>query len=129
MLTKELIKKKHPGKKLEKMKYLNIWGEDIENIDIISEMKGLKLISLSANKISSLKPLENLVQLKELYLRQNNISDINEINYLSNCPNLKSLWLVGNPICKNNDEFLKAIIEKLPNLAFLDNRPIAEIKR
>ena len=129
MLTKELIKKKHPGKKLEKMKYLNIWGEDIENIDIISEMKGLKLISLSANKISSLKPLENLVQLKELYLRQNNISDINEINYLSNCPNLKSLWLVGNPICKNNDEFLKAIIEKLPNLAFLDNRPIAEIKK
>ena len=129
MLTKELIKKKHPGKKLEKMKYLNIWGEDIENIDIISEMKGLKLISLSANKISSLKPLENLIQLKELYLRQNNISDLNEINYLSNCPNLKSLWLVGNPICKNNDEFLKAIIEKLPNLAFLDNKPIAQIKK
>jgi len=129
MLTKELIKKKHPGKKLEKMKYLNIWGEDIENIDIISEMKGLKLISLSANKISSLKPLENLIQLKELYLRQNNISDLNEINYLSNCPNLKSLWLVGNPICKNNDEFLKAVIEKLPNLAFLDNKPIAQIKK
>ena len=129
MLTKELIQKKHPGKKLEKMKYLNIWGEDIENIDIISEMKGLKLISLSANKISSLKPFENLVHLKELYLRQNNISDISEINYLSNCQGLKSLWLIGNPICKNKDEFLKIIIEKLPNLAFLDNKPIAEIKK
>jgi len=129
MLTKELIKKKHPGKKLEKMKYLNLWGEDIENIDIISEMKSLKLINLSANKISSLKPLENLAQLKEVYLRQNNISDLNQINYLSNCPHLKSLWLTGNPICKNNDEFLKAITEKLPNLASLDNKPIAQIKK
>ena len=129
MLTKELIKKKHPGKKLEKMKYLNLWGEDIENIDIISEMKSLKLINLSANKISSLKPLENLAQLKEVYLRQNNISDLNQINYLSNCPHLKSLWLTGNPICKNSDEFLKAITEKLPNLTSLDNKPIAQIKK
>jgi len=129
MLTKELIKKKHPGKKLEKMKYLNLWGEDIENIDIISEMKSLKLINLSANKISSLKPLENLAQLKEVYLRQNNISDLNQINYLSNCPHLKSLWLTGNPICKNSDEFLKAITEKLPNLTSLDNKPIAQLKK
>ena len=129
MLTKELIKKKHPGKKLEKMKYLNLWGEDIENIDIISEMKSLKLINLSANKISSLKPLENLAQLKEVYLRQNNISDLNQINYLSNCHHLKSLWLTGNPICKNSDEFLKAITEKLPNLTSLDNKPIAQLKK
>ena len=60
MLTKELIEKKYPGKKLEKIKYLNLWGEDLENVDLISQMKSLKVISLSANKISSLKPFEKI---------------------------------------------------------------------
>ena len=129
MLTKEIIEKKYPGKKLEKIKYLNLWGEDLENVDIISQMKSLKVISLSANKISSLKPFEKLENLKELYIRNNNISNIDEIDYLKDKANLKSLWMSDNPVSKNEKEFRKAIIEKLPNLATLDNTPIPEIKK
>ena len=129
MLTKEIIEKKYPGKKLEKIKYLNLWGEDLENVDIISQMKSLKVISLSANKISSLKPFEKLENLKELYIRNNNISNIDEIDYLKDKANLKSLWMSDNPVSKNEKEFRKAIIEKLPNLTTLDNTPIPEIKK
>ena len=129
MLTKEIIEKKYPGKKLEKIKYLNLWGEDLENVDIISQMKSLKVISLSANKISSLKPFEKLGNLKELYIRNNNISNIDEIDYLKDNANLKSLWMSENPVSKNEKEFRKAIIEKLPNLTTLDNTPIPEIKK
>ena len=129
MLTKEIIEKKYPGKKLEKIKYLNLWGEDLENVDIIAQMKSLKVISLSANKISSLKPFEKLENLKELYIRNNNISNIDEIDYLKDKANLKSLWMSDNPVSKNEKEFRKAIIEKLPNLATLDNTPIPEIKK
>ena len=129
MLTKEQIEKKYPGKKLEKIKHLNLWGKDLENIDIISKLKSLKIISLSANKISSLKPFQDLGDLKELYLRNNNISNIDEIDYLKKCNNLKSLWLEDNPIYINNiDEYKKKIIEKLPNLENLDNIPINDIK-
>ena len=129
MLTKELIEKKYPGKKLEKIKYLNLWGEDLENVDLISQMKSLKVVSLSANKISSLKPFEKLDNLKELYIRNNNISNIDEIDYLKDKANLKSLWMSENPVSKNEKEFRKAIIEKLPNLTTLDNTPIPEIKK
>ena len=129
MLTKEIIEKKYPGKKLEKIKYLNLWGEDLENVDIISQMKSLKVVSLSANKISSLKPFEKLDNLKELYIRNNNISNIDEIDYLKDKENLKSLWMSDNPVSKNEKEFRKAIIEKLPNLTTLDNTPIPEIKK
>ena len=129
MLTKEIIEKKYPGKKLEKIKYLNLWGEDLENVDIISQMKSLKVVSLSANKISSLKPFEKLDNLKELYIRNNNISNIDEIDYLKDNANLKSLWMSDNPVSKNEKEFKKAIIEKLPNLTTLDNTPIPEIKK
>lgn len=129
MLTKEQIEKKYPGKKIEKLKHLNLWGKDLENIDIISQLKALKIISLSANKISSLKPFQDLEDLKELYLRKNNISNIDEIDYLKKCKNLKSLWLEDNPIYINNiDEYKKKIIEKLPNLENLDNIPINDIK-
>ena len=129
MLTKEIIEKKYPGKKLEKIKYLNLWGEDLENVDIISQMKSLKVVSLSANKISSLKPFEKLDNLKELYIRNNNISNIDEIDYLKDNANLKSLWMSDNPVSKNEKEFKNAIIEKLPNLTTLDNTPIPEIKK
>ena len=128
MLTKEEIEKKYPEKKLEKIKYLDFWGKDLENIDIISELKSLKIISLSGNKISSLKPFQDLENLIELYLRNNNISNIDEIDYLKKCPRLKSLWLQDNPISKNTDEYRKNVIEKLPNLESLDNTPIKEIK-
>jgi len=129
MLTKEIIEKKYPGKKLEKIKYLDLWGKDLENVDILSQMKSLKIINLSANKISSLKPFGKLEHLKELYIRNNNISNIDEINYLKDNTNLKSLWMSENPVSKNEKEFRKAIIEKLPNLTKLDNTPIPEIKK
>lgn len=129
MLTKEIIEKKYPGKKLEKIKYLDLWGKDLENVDIISQMKSLKILNLSANKISSLKPFGKLEHLKELYIRNNSISNIDEINYLKDNANLKSLWMSENPVSKNEKEFRKAIIEKLPNLTKLDNTPIPEIKK
>ena len=36
----------------------------------------------SVNKINTLAPFENCVNLQELYLRKNNINDINELVYL-----------------------------------------------
>ena len=129
MLTKEIIEKKYPGKKLEKIKYLDLWVKDLENVDIISQMKSLKIINFSGNKISSLKPFGKLEHLKELYIRNNNISNIEEINYHKDNENLKSLWMSKNPVSKNEKEFRKAIAEKVPNLSTLDNTPISEIKK
>ena len=127
MLTKEDIEKKYPGKKLENIKILNFYGNDFSNIDIISQMKSLKLVSLSSNKISSLKPFKNLPNLKELILRNNNIENVDEINYLKTCANLKSLWLEENPVSKK-EEYKAHLINVLPNLKKLDNININEIK-
>ena len=87
MLTKEEIEKKYPGKKLEDIKILDFYGNDFSNIDIISQMKSLKIISLSSNKVSSLKPFKDLPNLKELFLRDNIIENVDEIDYLKSCIN------------------------------------------
>ena len=47
-------------------------------------MPNLEVLSLSVNKISTLKDLNNCNKLQELYLRKNNISDIREIKHLVN---------------------------------------------
>ena len=127
MLTKEEIEKKYPGKKLEDIKVLNFYGNDFDNIDIISQMKSLKIISLSSNKISSLKPFMNLQNLKELIIRNNNIENVDEIDYLKNCDKLSSLWLEENPVCKK-EEYKEHLIKTLPNLKNLDNTNMTEIK-
>ena len=84
MLKEEEILAKFKANSLNEIKNLNLWGSDLENIDLISKMKNIEIVSLSLNKISSLKPFENLHNLRELFLRKNNIKDINEIKYLKN---------------------------------------------
>lgn len=128
MLTEELILKKFPQKNLNEIKIFNLWGYDIENINIISKMHNLEILSLSVNKISTLKPLKNCFKLKELYLRKNNISSLKEINYLKNLKCLKILRLEENPICKLKN-YTTYILHVLPNLYKLDSFEIEKSKR
>jgi len=47
-------------------------------------MTNLEVLSLSLNKISSLKPFKNLFKLRELYLRENQINSIADLHNLKN---------------------------------------------
>ena len=67
MLTEEQILSKCQVKSLEEVKNINLWGNEIKNIDIIAKMKNIEVVSMSMNKIESLKPLANCEKLKELY--------------------------------------------------------------
>lgn len=125
MLTKEDILSKYNNQPLSEIKNLNFWGKDLTNIDIIEQMPNLEVVSLSANKISSLKPFASCSHLKELYLRKNNISDFDELNYLTRCKELKILWLDQNPIC-DCENYRKRIIITLPHLIRLDNSPVTQ---
>ena len=54
-LTPELIQSKCKTDKLSSIKNLNLWGNDLEDISIISQMPNIEICSLSLNKINSLK--------------------------------------------------------------------------
>ena len=124
MLTKELILSKYPKySNILDIKKLDIFGEDLENISIISQMTNLEYISLSSNKISSLSALTNCFNLKELFLRNNSICSFKELYHLQNLSHLKELWLDGNPI--SSDVFYrKKVLNILPQIHFLDNKKV-----
>ena len=127
-LSRELIAQKVKSDRIESIRNLNLWGSNIEDVSIIAEMPLLEIVSLSVNKIRTLRPFANLQNLRELYLRQNLISNLNEIKYLTECQNLSVLWLSQNPIC-DNPNYRAVVICVLPQLQKLDDIPITEAER
>ena len=119
-LIKELIMSRLGSDKLDSIKTLNLWGNNIDDISLLSEMPSLEILSLSTNHIQDLRPLKNLKNLKELYLQDNNISDINQIEFLKNCKQLEILNLSENPITKFQN-YRQKILNILPFLKRLDD--------
>ena len=97
-LTKEIIINRVGSDKLDSIKSLNLWGNNLDDITLISEMASLEILSLSSNQIKDIKVLKHLKNLKELYLKDNKISDFNQVEFLKNCKKLEILNLSENPI-------------------------------
>ena len=119
-LTKDFIRSRLGNDDFENIKNLNLWGNNIDDISLLSEMPSLEIISLSVNHIKDLSVFRNLKNVKELYLKDNQISDFNQIKYLKNCKKLEILCLQENPISNESNYHLK-ILQILPFLKKLDD--------
>ena len=119
-LTKDLIRSRLGTDNFESIKNLNLWGNNIDDISLLSEMPLLEIISLSMNHIKDLSVFRNLKNLRELYLKDNQITDFNQIENLKNCLKLEILCLIDNPIAKQPN-YRQKILEILPNLKKLDD--------
>jgi hypothetical protein len=120
VLTRETVLQKCKAENLDDILNLNLWGKEIQDVNIVKEMPNVEIISLSLNKISTLKPFQYCRKLQELYLRKNLIEDISEIVYLRKCKNLRILWLEENKVCEH-DNYRIIIIKTLPQIHKLDN--------
>lgn len=127
-LTHEFISLRTKCDRLEKIKSLNLWGNDIDDVTILKQMANLEVVSLSVNNIKTLKDFSSLKYLKELYIRKNFISDMSEVNFLVGCKNLKVLWLGENPISENKN-YRKYVIKTLPQINKLDDQLITDEER
>ncbi|XP_070141384.1 putative transcriptional regulator cudA isoform X6 [Drosophila kikkawai] len=125
-LTEEMVIARAKQSDLGLIKKLNCWGSDLSDVSIIKRMRGVEVLALSVNKISTLSPFEECQKLQELYLRKNNISDINEIAYLQNLPALRYLWLEENPCCDQTANYRAVVLRALPNLKKLDNVEVTQ---
>ena len=127
-LTKELIVMKCKSDKLHSIKNVNLWGNDIDDVSVLSELPSVEIVSLSLNKISSLKDFSRCPKLSEIYLRKNCVSDLKEVLYLAKLPHLKVLWLSQNP-CADHPYYRQFVVKTLPKLVKLDNAEITPDER
>lgn len=82
------------------------------------------------NDIEALKGLLECPTLTCIDLSENDIEDpaiLEEIIY--KMPNLRVLYLHKNPVCRKIDYYRKKIISDIPNLKYLDDRPVFEEDR
>lgn len=108
---------------------------------MLAEFPRLEKVSLSVNKIRSLRYFRRCRGLTELYLRKNEINDLTTVGFLKvscvdyvlacaklslvgccaaqSLPNLRILWLCDNP-CADNELYRAFVIRLLPRLEKLD---------
>jgi Leucine-rich repeat (LRR) protein len=100
-LTAEFVLQKCKVESLKKIKKLDVWSSELDEISLVKELPSIEICSLSLNKIESLSYFSHCNNLQELFLRKNLISDLFEVRSLIQCPKLRVLWLADNPIAQN----------------------------
>jgi hypothetical protein len=128
VLTRELVVARTKIDNLSAVRNLNAWGNDIEDVQILNQLPNVEVISLSVNRISSLKDFARCHKLQELYLRKNNVGNLNELRHIANLPTLRVLWLNENP-CAGAKNYRENVIKMLPCLMKLDDQPITNDER
>jgi len=74
---------------------------------------------LSYNKITSLKGLENLKNLKELWMNANKVEAFDDLNVLVHNPKLNTVYFGGNPVAQF-PSYREKILELLPEIEQID---------
>ena len=70
-LTHDFLSMRTKNSRLDQIRTLNLWGNDLSDVSILADLPNIEIISLSVNKITSLSAFKNMKHLRELYLRKN----------------------------------------------------------
>eukprot|EP00798_Chlamydomonas_sp_ICE-L_P022322 gene22322-29397_t len=127
-LSENIIRAKTRLEKIDDVRTLNLWGQDLGDISLIQKMPNLEVVSLSVNNIDSLRDFRFCTGLQELYLRKNNIADLADIRYLAGHTSLHTLLLSDNP-CAGHPYYRQIIARALPCVQKLDNTEITPLER
>ncbi|KAJ0181035.1 hypothetical protein K1T71_003120 [Dendrolimus kikuchii] len=90
----------------------------------------LEELWISYNQIDKMKGIGSLKNLKVLYMAQNSVKEWVEFNRLQECPSLRDLVFIGNPICDNQPDvetWRTQASNRLQQITKLDGIPIIRL--
>ncbi|GAQ88925.1 hypothetical protein KFL_004700070 [Klebsormidium nitens] len=140
---------------LRELRCLYVQQNCIERIDHLENLIELDTINISNNSVRVLENLSCLPKLQTLIASKNRFDSAEGIAHLKECPSisvldlsenkledgqgvldvlkampkLRCVYLKGNPMVSKLPNYRKALIASLPNLKYLDDRPVFDADR
>jgi len=117
---------------LENLDKLNVSSNPLyklENMDNLQNLTTLNIEKCLFGSVDSIQEIAKLKKLSVLNISKNNIDEPEIVDLLKKLPELKVLYLKGNPCVKNIKSYRKTLISSIPTLTYLDERPIFEDER
>ncbi|RDW70654.1 leucine-rich repeat domain-containing protein [Aspergillus mulundensis] len=89
------------------LRALNLSNCMIESLHSLSRnpLPAITALNLRANRLRSLAGIERLLSLERLDLRDNKLSDPMEIARLTSLPEIREIWVMGNPFVKTHPNY------------------------
>lgn len=111
---------------------LNLSKNYIKKIENLSHMTKLTTLNLSHNSIHNREGIEHVLEVPSLQtidLQHNKIEDPSIVDVFAALPDLRVLYLMGNPAVKSIPNYRKTVVSRCKELRYLDDRPVFEEER
>lgn len=111
---------------------LNLSKNFITKIENLAHMTKLTTLNLANNVLKAFDSIQHIREIPSLQavdLQQNKLEDPNVVDIFAQLPDLRVLYLQGNPCVKQIRNYRKTIIYRCKMLKYLDDRPVFDDER
>ena len=100
--------------------------EALEGVGSLGVLGTLQAAHCQLSALEGLAELPHCAKLSVLDLTNNKIEDPGVLELLAAMPELRVLYLQGNPVVSKIPHYRKTMLSRCPGLTFLDDRPVFE---
>ncbi|XP_009886843.1 PREDICTED: leucine-rich repeat-containing protein 48 [Charadrius vociferus] len=127
-LDNNIIEKIEALGSLVHLVWLDLSFNNIEVIEGLDTLVKLQDLSLYNNRISKIEHMDTLQELQIFSIGKNNLTTLEDVIYLRRFKNLRTLNLMGNPLC-DDEQYTLFVVAHLPDLVYLDFKIVSDTTR
>lgn len=111
---------------------LNLCKNFIQKIEGLESCQKLQTLLVAHNHLQTADDIRHVLKVPSLVsidLQHNRIEDVAVLDILADMPDLRVVYLMGNPVVKKIRYYRKTVIAACSRLTYLDDRPVFEEER